>query len=135
MTLFEKVTQVNRKINALYVDWIPTQDKERLKKAARDNLKETFNGSDAQPQTERPTLGKDERLDGEINEEQSYNEFEQNLNDLKNPRSGGNRWSEEWIAKKFWSKTQIFVISIHQTYNGNRLCPRKSKWGTRKVII
>ena len=73
-------------------------------------------------------------MDGEINEELSYNKFEQNLNDLKNWRSGGIDGVKNELLKNSGPKLKYLLFLFTKRIMETGYVPESLNEGRVKLL-
>ena len=106
-------------IEAVMKDGKPSHDKKEVKEEVRKEFKTRFEGKDYPPNKEREQPETDGRHDEKVNEPPSWEEFEQNLNGLKNRRAAGIDQIKNELLKYSGDKMKrllyIFICEIFTT--------------------
>ena len=113
--VFRKSTRSNDHIDALKLNGEVRHDKAGVKEAGRSEFKERFDGADKPHLKDRLKVGADGEHDAAVNKELQWEEFERNLQDLKNGRSGGVDGIKNELLKFSGEKTKrVLFIFIKQ---------------------
>ena len=114
---FRKSTRSNDHIDALRLNGEVRHDKVGVKEAARNEFKQRFEGASTPQQKDRPEVGADGVNDEAVNKELQWEEFERNLQDLKNGRSGGIDGIKNELLKFSGDKTKkLLFIFVRQMF-------------------
>ena len=122
MKFFEFIRKATRRpehVDALRLNGEIRHDKEGMKEAAREEFRSRFEGVNKAPKKDRRPPKDDGHLDEEVNKELTREEFDSNLKDLKNGRSGGIDGIKNELLKGSGTKTKdllfIFIRNIFRT--------------------
>ena len=122
MKFFEFIRKATRRpehVDTLRLNGEIRHDKEGMKEAAREEFRSRFEGVNKAPKKDRRPPMNDGNLDEEVNKELTREEFDMNLKDLKNGRSGGIDGIKNELLKGSGAKTKdllfIFIRNIFRT--------------------
>ena len=106
-------------IEAVMKDGKPSHDKKDVKNEVRNEFKLRFDGKDNAPNKKREQSGKEGIHDNKVNEPPTWEEFEKNLNGLKNKRAAGLDQIRNELLKNSGEKMKrllyIFICEIFIT--------------------
>ena len=116
MKFFEFIRKATRRpehVDALRLNGEIRHDKEGMKEAAREEFRSRFEGVNKAPKKDRRPPMDDGHLDEEVNKELTREEFDSNLKDLKNGRSGGIDGIKNELLKGSGTNQEHFSNRIH----------------------
>ena len=110
-------------------------DKEGMKTAVRDEFKSRFDGSDKPFENVREAVGPDGRYDEEVNKELEWEEFESNLNGLKNGRAGGVDGIRNELLKECGERAKRLLFLFTRSMMETGYVPEELNVGRVKLIF
>ena len=106
-----------------------------MKEAARNEFKERFDGVNKPSHKDRLYVGNDGVHDEEVNRELKWEEFERNLLDLKNGRSGGVDGIKNELLKLSGNKTRRLLFLFVKKIFASGYIPEELNTGRVKLLF
>ena len=106
-----------------------------MKTAVRGEFKSRFDGSDKPFENVREPAGPDGKYDEEVNKELEWEEFESNLNGLKNGRAGGVDGIRNELLKECGDRTKRLLFLFTRTMMETGHVPEELNVGRVKLIF